>query len=368
MRSFVLRLVPVLGFVAALCCGDSHSHACTGVKLKAKDGALVYGRTMEFGVDLLSTPIVIPRRYKMQGTAPEGKPGIAWEAKYAAVGMNALHIDQIIEGTNEKGLAGGVFYMPEYAQYEATTAADAPRTLAPWEVISWILTNFASVDEVRSALPGIRVAASPAPVMNFAPPAHYVVHDIQGRSLVIEYLQGKLHMYDNPTGVITNAPTFDWHLTNLNNYVSLKSLNPAPSNFDGVQLRAFGQGAGLVGLPGDFTPPSRFVRAFLFGHAALPGANGEEAAQQLFHVLDGFDIPRGSVEEKSAGGNPIYEFTSWTTANDMTNHVFYYHTADNRRVRRIELMKLDLNGGKILRFTSRASQDYEDLKPLAAQN
>ncbi len=238
MRSFVLRLVPVLGFVAALCCGDSHSHACTGVKLKAKDGALVYGRTMEFGVDLLSTPIVIPRRYKMQGTAPEGKPGIAWEAKYAAVGMNALHIDQIIEGTNEKGLAGGVFYMPEYAQYEATTAADAPRTLAPWEVISWILTNFASVDEVRSALPGIRVAASPAPVMNFAPPAHYVVHDIQGRSLVIEYLQGKLHMYDNPTGVITNAPTFDWHLTNLNNYVSLKSLNPAPSNFDGVQLRA----------------------------------------------------------------------------------------------------------------------------------
>jgi len=324
----------------------------------------VYGRTLEFGMDLQSNPIIIPRRLAIQGTATEGKPGLAWTGKYAAVGLNALGINVIVDGVNEKGLAGGIFYMPGYAQYQDVAVADAARTLGPWEVVTWILTNFATVDEVRSALPQIRVATIVAPGLNSVLPLHFIVHDMNGQSLVIEYLKGQLNLYDNPVGVFTNSPEFSWHLTNLRNYVSLSALNAAPVKIDGVEFQPLGQGSGLYGLPGDYTPASRFVRAFALSHAALEGENGEQAVQQLFHVLDAFDIPLGSVEE-NADGKKAYEFTSWTSASDMKNRTFYFHTHDNRRVRRVELMKADLDADHVLTFPAKAGQDYDDLQPTA---
>ncbi len=312
MRHVVLRVVCAVGLAVALCYGAQQAAACTGVKLKAKDGSLVYGRTLEFGMDLQSNPIVIPRQLAMQGTAAEGKPGLAWTGKYAVVGLNALGFNLVVDGVNEKGLAGGIFYMPDYAQYQDVTVSDAPRTMGPWEVVTWMLTNFASVDEVRSALPQIRVAAVSVPGLNSVLPMHYIVHDMNGQSLVIEYVKGQLNLYDNPVGVITNSPEFSWHLTNLNNYVSLRPLNAAPVKIDGVEFQPLGQGSGLFGLPGDYTPAARFVRAMALGHAALEGENGEQAVQQLFHVLDSFDIPLGAVEQIT-NGKKDYELTSWTS-------------------------------------------------------
>ncbi len=362
MRRSVAGVAFVFGLAIALGVVAGSASACTGIRLKAKDGAVVYGRTMEFGFPLQSRAIIIPRHFDLQGQSTQGRRGMAWKTKYAAVGMNAISLDRLVDGVNEKGLAAGIYYMPGYAGYQTISPKDDARALAPWEPVTWLLTTCATVAEARAAIETARVVEATAPELNIVPPVHYVVHDKQGQSLVIEYVRGELHLHDNPLGVMTNAPEFSWHMTNLHNYVNLRAMNSAPVKIDGVSLQPFGQGSGLFGLPGDFTSPSRFVRAALFGAVALEGRDGPEAIGQLFHLLDNFDIPLGSVEQ-GEGDAKVLESTEWTTASDLKNSVFYFHTFENRRVQRIDLKAADLDSDRIVKFPMRSSQDFEDPRP-----
>ncbi|MGC1177972.1 MAG: linear amide C-N hydrolase [Methyloceanibacter sp.] len=238
--------------------------ACTGIRLTAEDGTVVHARTLEFAVDIHSDVIVVPRGYARTGTAPDGKEGLKWKAKYANVGANGLALPIIVDGLNEAGLAVGLFYFPTSAEYMPYTTADADRSIAPWELGSWLLDNFASVDEVKANIGNIVVPGVVLEAWGFAPPVHAVVHDASGKSIVIEYVDGKLNVYDNPLGALTNSPPFDWHMTNLRNYVNFSMTNIPPVKLGSVTLEPFGQGSGMLGLPGDFTPPSRFVRAVAF--------------------------------------------------------------------------------------------------------
>jgi choloylglycine hydrolase len=274
--------------------------------------------------------------------------------------MNAFGEGQIIDGVNEKGLAGGIFYMPGLAKYQDVTAIEEPQSIAPWELVTWALTNFETVAEVRAALPQIKVANVVFAGEGIVPPVHYILHDAQGNSLVVEYLGGKLQMYDDPIGVITNAPAFDWHLTNLNNYVHLSPVNAVSETVDGLKLEPFGQGSGLVGVPGDFTPPSRFVRAFVLSQSAKPGEDGPAAVRQAFHVLDSFDIPEGTVRGTHGDETP-FELTQWTTASDTKNRVFYFHTLNNRRVRCLELAKANFDNTLIVQLPLEDHEDVEDI-------
>jgi len=353
--AFALAILGATSFAAA------SAWACTGITLRAKDGSVIYARTMEFGHDFNSEAIVIPRGFAFTGTAPTGQ-GMSWSSKYALVGANGLHMTIVLDGMNEQGLTCGLFYFPGYAGYQEVTAADAPRTIAPWELATWILSQFSSVEEVREKLPEIRVAPVSLPAWGFVPPAHYVVHDASGNCLVIEYVGGKLNIYDNPIGVITNAPTFDWHLTNLRNYVNLTAGNAPPRELNGIKLEQFGQGSGMLGLPGDFTPPSRFVRAVALSHSALPGDTGPDAIEQAFHILDNFDIPLGTV--RSPGDKQVEdEITEWTTASDTKARRFYFHTHGNRRVRAIDLTKMNLAGKEIVTLPMDQQADVQDLTP-----
>lgn len=356
------RLVVALGLLSLASLVSAPAWACTGITLRAQDGSVIYARTMEFGHDFHSAAIVIPRGHAFVGTAPSGQ-GMTWSAKYGLVGANGLQMPIVLDGLNEKGLACGLFYFPGYAGYQEVTPADAPRTIAPWELGSWILSQFATVDEVRENLPEIRVAPVALPAWGFVPPAHYVVHDAAGNCLVIEYVGGKLHVYDNPIGVITNAPTFDWHLTNLRNYVNLTADNAPVRELDGIRFEQFGQGSGMLGLPGDFTPPSRFVRAVALSKSARPGATGPEAIEQALHILDNFDIPLGTV--RSPGDKQVEdEITEWTTASDTKARRFYFHTHGNRRVRMIDLTKVNLDAKKIVTVPMDQTPDVQDLTPV----
>jgi choloylglycine hydrolase len=195
--------------------------ACTGIRLAAADGTVVYARTMEFAIDFHSDLMMVPRGYKRTGTTPDGKKGLKWKAKYASVGLNGVGLPILFDGLNEKGLAAGMFYFPGSAGYMPYVAADAGKTIAQWELGSWILENFTSVAEVKANIGNIVVASTVFEGWGFAPEAHYIVHDASGKSIVIEYVGGKLNVYDNPLGVFTNSPPFDWHMTNLRNYVTL---------------------------------------------------------------------------------------------------------------------------------------------------
>jgi choloylglycine hydrolase len=338
--------------------------ACTGIRIQAEDGSIVYARTLEFGLNLESQVLFLPRGHEFIGTTASGKPGLKWNSKFAAVGMNAYHSDQLIDGVNEHGLAAGGFYLPGFADYQTVNPGEEPQTIAPWEVITWILTNFTNVDEVRAALAGIKVGAAPLDARNGVPPLHYIAHDDSGNSLVIEYVDGQLHTYDNPIGVITNSPTFDWHVTNLRNYINLTATNVPPVELDNVRLGQLGQGSGLKGLPGDFTPPSRFVRAVALSQDALRGQTGPDSVRNAFHILDSFDIPRGVVRPAEGEREP-FEYTQWTSASDLKNRTYYFHTYDNRRIRSVELAKFNLDAERPVTIPINDEGAIENLEPAA---
>ena len=261
----------------------SAASACTGVTLKAGDGAVVFGRTLEWGsFDLMSRLEIVPRGLAYKTHMPDGKAGLSWTGKYGAVGIDAVGKDMIIEGMNEKGLDVGLFYHPDFAKYEAYDPEKAAESLGPTDLGQYLLTNFATVDEVRAAIDKIRVVAVVEPALGFAPPVHFIVTEPSGKAIVIEYAKGQLQVFDAPLGVITNAPTYDWHETNLRNYINLSPVAIPEKKLEDLNFKPLGGGSGMIGLPGDFTPPSRFIRAVAFSQTARPTATGDETIYEIF--------------------------------------------------------------------------------------
>lgn len=341
------------------------AEACTGIRLIAQDGSVIHARTLEFGIDLDSSILMIPRGYARTGTTPDGKPGLAWKTKYASVGANGAGLPILLDGLNEKGLATGTFYFPGTAGYMPYTAADAGKTIAQWEVGSYLLENFATVAEVKANIANITVAGVVLKAWGFAPEAHYIVHDATGQSAVIEYVGGKLNLYDAPLGVITNSPAFDWHMTNLRNYLNFSINSAPPVKLGPVTLTATGQGSGMLGLPGDFTPPSRFVRAVAFSQSILPSKTGDDAVLQAFHILNQFDIPKGSARdsEKDANGNVVADYTLWTAASDLKQLRYYFRTYENSQIRMLDLMKMEIDGPDIVTVPMTGDEVIESLTP-----
>ncbi len=360
------QIEKTLIIAAAICSLLANAvQACTGIRLIAEDGTVVYARTMEFANDIHSDVMMIPRSYTRTGTTPDGKEGLKWKAKYASVGANGVGLPVLFDGLNEKGLAAGTFYFPTSAGYMPYTAADAGKTIAQWEVGSWILENFASLEEVKANIGNIVVPAVVFSGWGFAPEAHYVVHDSSGKSIVIEYVGGKLNVHDNPLGVLTNSPTFDWHMTNLRNYLNFSMSNAPPVQLGSVKLLATGQGSGMLGLPGDFTPPSRFVRAVAFSQSVLKPKTGDDAVVEAFHILNQFDIPKGAAREheKDSHGNILADYTIWTSANDLKAKRFYFRTYENSQIRMVDLMKMNLDAKNLTKISMKGAESITSLNP-----
>jgi choloylglycine hydrolase len=362
-RRFVQKLVAIVAAGALFL--SSAAEACTGIRLIAADGTVVHARTLEFAIDLESEILVSPRGYERVGLTPDNRDGLKWKAKYASVGANGVGLPILIDGVNEAGLAAGLFYFPTTAGYLPYGLDDAAKTIAPWQLGSWILDNFASVDEVKANIGSILVAGTVLRQWGFSPPVHAVVHDASGKSLVIEYVGGKLNLYDNPLGVITNSPAFDWHMTNLRNYVNFSLNNHPPIELGSVKLEPFGQGSGMLGMPGDFTPPSRFVRAVAFSQSVLPAKTGDEAILSAFHILNNFDIPKGSAREaeKDDQGNVLADYTIWTAASDLKTKRYFFRTYDDSRIRMVDLTKMNLNAKDIVTFSMHGEETFQLMNP-----
>ncbi len=340
--------------------------ACTGLQLKAKDGSYVNGRTVEFGIPLDIAGLVVPRNYEFKGTLPDGSAGMVYRAKYAVVGANTFGAPAIIDGMNEKGLSGGAFYFPGYASYATITAENKNKALAPTEFINWALTQCATIDEVKQAIKSVVIAPTGPSNWGGVPPFHYIIYDKTGKSIVIEPLNGQLVVTDNPIGVVTNSPTFDWHLTNLSNYVNLSPLNASVKKIDGYQVKTFGQGSGLRGLPGDFTPPSRFIRAAVYSATAIPSNNAHDAVFDAFHILNQFDIPVGAVQSQE-GNKIVAEFTLATTVKDPQNLKYYFRTYTDQTIKSIDLNTFNLNAKNLMSINTESTQPVIDISKTAVQ-
>lgn len=343
--------------------------ACTGITLKARDGAVVYGRTMEWGsFDLESGVVIIPRGARIVAQTPDQKPGKTWKTIYGVVGLDAVGKDIIADGINEKGLTVGEFYHPGFAVYPAYDPALAAESMSPLDVGLYLLSQCTTVDEARAAMAKVRVVPVAEPAIGIAPPMHYLVTEPSGKAIVIEFLKGEMMIFDAPLGVITNSPSYDWHETNLRNYVNLSPVAIPDKKIGDLDFKPLGGGSGMIGLPGDNTPPSRFIRAVAATQSARPTATGNETTYELFRILDNFNLPlgaaEGSGEARTAG---MRSSTIWTTGYDTRNLVLYYHTQHNRRVRMLDLKKIDfsrLAETIKLPLDKQKSQDIEDITPV----
>lgn len=329
MKSFIVGLT-------ALCGGAVPAMACTGISLKAKDGSYVQARTIEAAeIALESNYVIIPRGYEMQSFTPSGRNGLSFKAKYGVVGLSVVREEFIAEGINEQGLSAGLFFFPHYGSYEKYESEQNSISLGDLQVVTWILSSFATIDEMKAALPSVRIVG-----LDSSAVVHWRIGERSGRQVVMEIVAGVPHIYENEVGVITNAPGFEWHLTNLNNYVNLYAGSAPSHKLSGQELQPIGGNSGFLGIPGDATPPSRFVRAAFYKATAPQLATGYDTVLQSFHLLNNFDIPIG-IEHPADKVPDLISGTQWTSAIDLTNRKVYYKTMYNNSIRCIDLAKID---------------------------
>lgn len=318
----------------ALLGGAYHSVACTGISLTAADGSYVQARTIEWSHSTLKSEyVIIPRGEMLQSYTPTGMNGVKWKSKYGAVGMAVVEKEFIAEGINEKGLSAGLFFFPDYGSYVAYNKEYDSRTLADLQVVQWLLTTCATIDDVKQAVNDVTIVG-----LERSSVVHWCIGEPSGEQVVMEIVDGAIHFYDNHIGVITNAPGFRWHLTNLNNYVNLRPGDAQPYSLGKVELKPIGGSSAMLGLPGDFTPPSRFVRAAFFRNTAPQHATGLDTVLECFHLLNNFDVP---IAIENPANNTLPSATQWTSAIDLTHRKVYYKTAYNSSIRCIDLSTID---------------------------
>lgn len=317
------------------------SFACTDFTVKTSSNNIVNGRSMEWGATEMHSRIVVhPRAVKYQASAPNNNSGYSWTSKYGYLGVDANGLDLTLDGMNEKGLSFGLLWLPGFTQYEEVSPQQYKAAVQITELGDWILGNFETVDQVKEALPDIHVWAQGIPSFGGIPTAHLALHDRNGRNLVIEFINGEKKTYDNPISVMTNAPTFDWQIINLANYISINPDNPKPINIDGTILASPGQGGGLLGIPGDWTPPSHFVRTACMLKFAKPVDTTEGGVNLVEHILNTVDIPRGAIREE-VKGKEFTDYTQWIVIKSLNDNKFYFRSYENMNLRMLDLNKID---------------------------
>lgn len=328
---------------------------CTGLTLKTKDGNHLFGRNMDIEYNFGQHVILVPRQYSWKNVVTEEVN----KTKYAILGMAAVMDNHplLADGLNEKGLTCAGLNFPGYAYYEPTQEAGKVN-LGPYDLMLWILSNFDKLSEVKEALSKVNLVDQPFSPVTPIPTLHWIVTDCTGDSIVIEKTKEGLKVYDNTVGVLTNSPTFDWHLTHLRQYIGLSPTQPDSTTWYKEKLETLGQGVGLYGLPGDFTPPSRFVRAAYFRNHATFLENIEEGIAEFLHILANVAMVGGTVITPG-GKNDI---TLYTSCMWQEKGIYYYTTYKNPQINAISMNEEDLDASRIKVF------DYKDELVIYEQN
>jgi len=344
-------------FLCALL-GTVSLYACTNILISAKDDTNIVARTMEFGPDLHSNIMLSPKGRQFETKRKDGTKTLSWQAKYGFVYFSIFQFPHAIDGMNEKGLSLGGLYLPGYTKYQ-TVPTNKEKTALPYMWFGdWVLSNFATVDEVKAALKNIYVYENPIFIKKKKTvfPLHFIITDAKGKSITVEFIDGQMKVTDNVNGILTNSPPYDWQLNNLKNFANLTPYSPEEIILYGYGYSGTGQGAGAVGLPGDYSPPSRFVRMNFLSQTAFKPKDAKEALNVAQHILNNVDIVDGAVRgsKKSA---TIPDKTQWTVFKDLTNRVLYFKSYDNTTLQAIDLKQLDLSeNAKVLKMPVKHQQ------------
>lgn len=331
-------------FTASLLCFNT-TQACTHFRVTAQDGSIIIARSMEFAMNMNANVRTSTRNRLFTNTAPDGKPAMSWKAKYGYVYLDGMNQDVAVDGMNEMGLSVGALLLPNETKYQAVPANQDNHAIPYIHFGDWVLSNFKSVDEVKAALNSVYFFEQTLPGLgNMIFPLHFAITDTTGKGLVVEFVNGKMNVYDNPIGILTNSPEFPWQLNNLRNYLNLSPFNPSPVTVNGLTFATTGQGSGNVGLPGDASPPSRFTKIAFLMNNSFAVINAEGALNLAQHVINNVDIPLG-IARAMDNGKLSTDYTQWVVFKDLTHRLFYYRTYNDMTIRAIDFSKLNFSEG-----------------------
>lgn len=311
---------------------------CTAVSLSTLDH--YFGRNLDLEYGYQETVTVTPRNYPFRFRQLR-----ELNHHYAMIGMATVADGYPLyyEATNEKGLSMAALNFPGNAAY--LPAQPDMDNIAPFEAIPWILGQCATVDAAQMLLQRMNMVKIPFSSTLPLSPLHWLISDCE-RSIVVEPMADGLHIFQNPTGVLTNSPPFDFHLYHLANFMGL-SIDPAENRFSsGIELKPYSNGMGGLGLPGDYSSSSRFVRACFVRQNSVCGSSEEQSVSQFFHILSSVAMPRGTVQIRPEE----YEITRYSCCCNTTRGIYYYTTYDNSQITGVDMRLEDLDGKALANY------------------
>jgi len=333
----IKKLTGLLAIASLIFSSIGNSFACTALSVTDINGNMYFGRTMElnFSQPLPSSLTYMPADTQIESVTPSGTQGMVFKTKYAVLGMTVPFVPgakqpSILDGMNDQGLGLSI---NAFLDSSAPPLGNNPaKIMSNNDIGAWILGNFKTVSEVKSAVlsDDVQFWLPRMPILgNLASPLHYLVYDKAGNSVVIEFMNGKKYVYDNPVGVMTNGPEFPWHLTNLNNYTQ-NNINKNTGQLGKLKLQTQDGGIALTALPSAETGTGRFVKAAFYVNYVQKGKTPDEAINLLAHTMNNFDRPNNLTIDPAGGvgdGGPTKtnssEVTQWTVMGDLSRGQYY---------------------------------------------
>lgn len=311
---------------------------CTAATYHTNDH--YFGRTLDYEVSYGEEAVITPRNYPFQfrhmGSLPR---------HYAIIGMATVAGDYPLyyDATNEKGLSMAGLNFPGNADYKPL--AEQRDNVATFELIPWLLGQCATVAEAKVYLARMNLANTPFSPQFPVSPLHWILADREC-AITIESVREGIRIYDNPVGILTNNPPFDYQMTNLTNYMSLSAEPPENHFSDQLDLTPYSRGMGMLGMPGDLSSASRFVRAAFTKLHSISGASESESISQFFHILGAVAQQRGCVHM----GQGKYEITIYTSCCNTDRGIYYYTTYENSQITGVDMHRENLEGQALVRY------------------
>ena len=311
---------------------------CTAISFLTKDH--YFGRNLDLEYSYIETIAITPRNFPFHFRKKE-----TLKSHYAMIGIAYVHENYPLyyDATNEKGLSMAGLNFPHYADYKPEEAGKD--NIAPFEFIPWILGQCATVDEVKILLKKINLLEEHYNEELPLSPLHWMIAD-RNSSIVVEPVKEGLKIYENPVGVLTNSPTFGMQLFYLNNYMRLSPKAPQNHFASELDLQRYSNGMGALGMPGDWSSQSRFVKATFTKMNSICGDSETESISQFFHILGSVEHQRGCVDME----NDLYEITIYSSCCNTDKGIYYYRTYDNSQIVAIDMHRENLDGAQIISY------------------
>lgn len=310
---------------------------CTSATYKTRD--FYFGRTLDYDFSYIEEVTVMPRNYSFAMRNIDNMT-----SHYAVIGMAYVQdIPLYYDAVNEKGLCMAGLNFEENARYNDVIQGKI--NITQFEFIPYVLGACASVEEALELLAKINITNQPysdkLPISHL----HWIIAD-KNKTITVECVKEGMKIYDNPAGVLTNNPTFDMQMANLNNYMNLSPRQPQNTFSDRLPLKTYSRGMGALGLPGDLSSQSRFVRVAFTKANSISGNSEEESVNQFFHILGSVEQQRGCC----AVGESSYEITIYTSCCNADKGIYYYNTYENHSITAIDMNRENLNSYELCRY------------------